>query len=343
MMGARLGELRVFKSLGPIIRRAAAVCAVALAVCGPAGAQSWTASYQFPPGDPRDEAMRAIAYRMARQGLEIRLFPSASLMRPNDQWDALVKGSIDMVFIPADYLQDRFPQLGALSLPGIIRSQAHAERVSASPTMRELHKLFDSAGIVVLADSWVAGGYAAKNRCVIAPADAKGLKARTIGRFMSEFWAAAGAIPVPATTSDALPVLVNSNLVDIANTSVTTLLSLRMEKSFACLTVPGDDGALWYLYEPILVSKKRFETLDEPRRQELRAAAIRAQENLVATTSLTTRRLAGNYLAAGIEVATLDGANLAAWHKLARRTAWKAFRDAVPGGGELLDRLQAVE
>ncbi|OAN53725.1 C4-dicarboxylate transporter [Paramagnetospirillum marisnigri] len=328
------------------IIRAAAACLLAAGLVGTAmaeGRQTWTASYQFSPGDPRDEAMRAIAHQVARVGLDIRLFPSASLLRPTDQWNALTKGNIDMVFIPADYLLDRFPQLAALSLPGVVRGPAHAERIAASAVMRDLRQQIEAAGVMVIAESWMPGAYATRGRCVTTPADAKGLKARTIGPFMSEFWAAAGATPVAATTSDTLPILVNSGLIDVANTSVMTLLSLRMEKSFACLTVPGESGALWYLYEPILVSKRRFEALDERGRRELLAAAARAHETLAASVSLSTRRLAGNFLAAGIEVVDLDANSLTAWHKLARKTAWKQFRDQVPGGAELLDRLQAVE
>ncbi|RAU21619.1 C4-dicarboxylate transporter [Paramagnetospirillum kuznetsovii] len=287
--------------------------------------------------------MRIIAGQMARVGLDIKLFPAASLLRPTDQVNALINGSVDMIFIPADYLQDRFPQLGALSLPGVIRGQAHAERVGASTVMRDLRQMLDNADLVVLADSWMPGAYASRGKCVLTPADSKGMKARTIGRFMTEFWSAAGAIPVTATTSDTLPILVGSNLIDIANTSVTTLMTLRMEKSFACLTVPSNDGALWYLYETILVSKKRFRALDEPRRKELLAAAARAHESLNTAMSLTVRRLSGNFLAAGTEVVVLDGENLAAWHRLARRTAWKTFKEQVPGGGDLIDRLQAVE
>lgn len=343
--GKDVGGQLVFKRLRIWSIRTAIACSMASVALysALAGTQSWTASYQFPPGDPRDEAMRTIAGQMAVVGLDIKLFPAASLLRPNDQWAALANGSIDMIFIPADYLLDRFPLLGALSLPGAIKTQAHAEKVGASAVMRDLHQQFDAAGIVVLADSWMPGAYASKGKCVVSPKDAKGLKARTIGKFMSEFWTAAGAVAVPATTSDALPILVSANLIDIANTSVTTLMTLRMEKSFSCLTLPGEDGALWYLYEPILVSKKRFEALNEAQRKELLAAAARAHESLAAATSLTLRRLAGNFLAAGVDVATLDKSNLAAWYKISQRSAWKLFREQVPGGNEFLDRLMAVE
>ena len=323
---------------------AAALFAAAATVIVPtAGAETWTASYQFPPGDLRDEAMRSIAKAMEPQGLTIRLYADASLLRPADQWSALTGGSIDMVFMPSDYLLDRFPQLAVLSLPTMIRNREHAGRISESPAMRDLKRQIEAAGVVILADSWIPGAYASRQHCVVTPIDAKGLRARTIGRFMSEYWAGAGAVPVPVATSESLGILVSNDLIDIANTSAATLLSLRMERKFACLTIPGEAGAMWYLYEPIMISKRRYDALDETRRQALHAAADAAEASLSASLSLLERRLAGNFIAAGIEVVKLDATAFEAWHKLARRTAWKSFRDHVPGGADILDKIQAVE
>lgn len=329
------------------IRKAMAGLGLGLALLAPASdlacAETWTASYQFQAGDPRDEAMRGIARGVAEAGLDIRLFSAGSLLRPNDQWAALLSGSVDLIFLPTDYLLDRFPQLAVLSLPGVVRTPAQAERVAMSPAMRDLKHQIEAAGVVILADSWVPGAFASRKRCVVHPKDAKGLRARTIGDFMSEFWTAAGAVSVPATTSETMPTLVSSGLIDIANTSALTLLALRMESRFACLTLPGTSGALWYLYEPILVSRHRFDALDEPQRLALLAAAAKAQASLAAGASQYERRLAGNYVAAGVEVVALDAEALAEWYRLAKRTAWKLFRQQVPGGSELLDHLQAVE
>ena len=160
---------------------------------------------------------------------------------------------------------------------------------------------------------------------------------------MGDYWAGAAAVPVPVATSEGLGTLVSNDLIDIANTSAATLLSLRMERKFACLTSPGEAGAMWYLYEPIMVSKRRYDTLDESRRQALHAAARKAEADLRVSLSLLERRLAGNFIAAGVEVVNLDEAALAEWRKLARRTAWKSFRDHVPGGGDILDKILAVE
>lgn len=331
------------KGLFGTVRCAVIVMAIAMALPSVAFAQTWTASHQFPINDPRDQVLQTLAREMAAQGLVIRIFPAASLLRPHDQWSGLKNGSVDVVFIPADYLAERFPHLSALSLPGMIRDHAHALKIGASAPMRELRRQIEAEGVTVLADSWVAGTSGGRRKCVLSPNDVKGLRARTIGAYMDEVWSAAGAIPVSAATSDTLPLLMDNDLVDIANTSVTTLLTLRMRSKFACLTVPGPAGALWYLWEPILVSKRSLDALDEPRRRALLAAGLRAQQGMAAAASQVERRLAGDFLASGVEVVSMDADTLAIWHKMARRTAWKLFRERIQGGGDFLERLQAVE
>lgn len=337
------GENLVFKGLGRLVLFTAAAWVIALASPACADVRTWTASHQFPPGDPRDLALHEIARDVAATDLDIRIFPATSLLRPSDQWDGLKGGGVDAIFLPADYLVELFPQLAVLSLPGMIHSHAHALKIGASAPMRELRRQIEAEGVMILADSWVAGAIGSRGKCVLGPADVKGLRARTIGKYMANAWSAAGAIPVPAPTSDTLASLVGSKLIDIANTSASTLLTLRMPRNFACLTVPGEAGALWYLWEPILISKRSFDALDEPRRQALLAAGARAQDKMAATASQIERRLAGNFLASGVDVVSMDAETLAAWHKLARRTAWKLFREQVPGGAEMIDRIQDIQ
>ena len=65
------------------------------AALGATGASAQTvlkASHQFPggKGDPRDEMVQIIAKeaKAANVGLEIQVYPGASLFKPNDQWNA---------------------------------------------------------------------------------------------------------------------------------------------------------------------------------------------------------------------------------------------------------------
>jgi TRAP-type C4-dicarboxylate transport system substrate-binding protein len=85
------------------------VIAAAAAVLLSASAQAqmtMKASHQFPggKGDVRDDMVQMIAKDVAAAnvGLNIQVYPGASLFKPNDQWNAMVNGQLDITLFPLD-------------------------------------------------------------------------------------------------------------------------------------------------------------------------------------------------------------------------------------------------
>ncbi len=56
-------------------------------------------------GDVRDEMVQIIARdaKAANVELEVQVYPGASLFKPNDQWNAMVNGQLDISLFPLDY------------------------------------------------------------------------------------------------------------------------------------------------------------------------------------------------------------------------------------------------
>src|SRR6185437_5224865 len=87
----------------------AVIAALLVGFVSVANAQAVTlkASHQFPggKGDPRDEMVQIIAKeaKAANVGLDIQVYPGASLFKPNEQWNAMVNGQLDMSSFPLDY------------------------------------------------------------------------------------------------------------------------------------------------------------------------------------------------------------------------------------------------
>src|SRR5687768_14588025 len=94
----------------------------------PAMAQDITlkASHQFPggKGDVRDEMVQMIARDVAKAnvGLEIKVYPGSSLVKPKEQWKAMQTGQIDMTSFPLDYASGFHPQFGATLMPGLVKN-----------------------------------------------------------------------------------------------------------------------------------------------------------------------------------------------------------------------------
>src|SRR5690242_10049645 len=117
--------------------------ALALAwLVGPATAETLRASHQFPggKGDARDEMVQIIAREVAKAnvGLQIQVYPGASLFKPKDQWNAMVKGQLDISSFPLDYASGKVPEFGATLMPALVRNHERAARLDKSPFMADI-------------------------------------------------------------------------------------------------------------------------------------------------------------------------------------------------------------
>src|SRR5678815_2356096 len=260
-----------------------AVIASSLAVmCAGAFAQSTTlrASHQFPGGrgDVRDEMVQIIARdaKAANVGVEVQVYPGASLFKPNDQWNALVNGQLDISSFPLDYASGKMRAFGATLMPGLVRSHDRAQRMNNSPFMKEIKAQIDKAGVVVLADAWLAGAIASKKGCIRKPDDIKGLKVRSAGPTFASMWQAAGASIVSIPSNEVYNAL-QTGVADATDTSSGSFVSFRIYEQVKCLTAPGDN-ALWFMYEPVLMSKKSFTRLNKKQQDTLLQAGKKSQQ-----------------------------------------------------------------
>ncbi|HUJ01018.1 MAG TPA: TRAP transporter substrate-binding protein DctP, partial [Usitatibacter sp.] len=255
----------------------------ALALAATAGT-AWAditlrASHQFPggKGDVRDDMVQMIAkeVKAANVGINIQVYPGASLFKPNDQWNAMVNGQLDIALFPLDYASGKVPTFSATLMPGLIRSQARAKRINHSKFMKDVRAEIEKHGVIVLSDAWFAGGMAAKGKCITRPEDLQGMKFRAAGPTFAAMWEAAGASIVNPPSNEIYNAF-QSGVVNATDTSLGTFASMRLYEVTNCLTAPGDN-ALWFMYEPVLMSKKNFEKLDKKQQAAIVKAGKDAQ------------------------------------------------------------------
>src|SRR6185503_310687 len=107
------------------------------------------ASHQFPggKGDARDEMVQIIARDAKAAGvdLEVQVYPGASLFKPNEQWNALVNGQLDISSFPLDYASGKVRAFGATLMPGLVRNHERAARLDDSPFMKEIKAKIEKA------------------------------------------------------------------------------------------------------------------------------------------------------------------------------------------------------
>src|SRR5512132_1991528 len=144
----------------PLLRRRLAMRQIpfvmaALVAAAPALAAPTTlrASHQFPGGrgDVRDEMVQIVAREAKAAGvdLEIQVYPGASLFKPNEQWNALVNGQLDISSFPLDYASGKERAFGATLMPGLVRSHERASRLGDSKFMKDIRAKIEKAGVIV--------------------------------------------------------------------------------------------------------------------------------------------------------------------------------------------------
>src|SRR3989449_1630920 len=328
--------------MGMIPLRSAAVSAAvfaALSASALAAPTTLRASHQFPGGrgDVRDEMVQIIARdaKAANVELEIQVYPGASLFKPNEQWNALVNGQLDISSFPLDYASGKQRAFGATLMPGLVRSHERAQRVNNSAFMKDIKAQIDKAGVVVLADAWLAGAIASKRGCIRKPDDIKGLKVRSAGPTFASMWQAAGASIVSIPSNEVYNAL-QTGVADATDRSSGSFVSFRIYEQVKCLTAPGET-ALWFMYEPVLMSKKSFDRLDRKQQGVLIAAGKKSQAYFAKEAKGLDDEMVKVFKANKVEVVTLTSAEYDQWVKVARESSYAEFAKEVPDGQKLID------
>ena len=333
--------MRKSKSMGAL----AALVAVAFAGSAVAADVVLRASHQFPggKGDVRDDMVQMIAKeaKAANVGLTVQVYPGASLFKPEQQWNAMVNGQLDITLFPLDYASGQVREFSATLMPGLIRSYDRAKRVNQSKFMKDIRATIEKNGVIVLSDAWFGGGMASKRGCIATPEDVKGLKFRAAGPTFAQMWQSAGASIVSIPSNEIYNAF-QTGVAEATDTSMGSFLSFRLYEQAKCLTVPGDN-ALWFMYEPLLMSKKSFEKLDKKQQQVLVAAGKKAQkyyeDKAVAVDEATIKA----YRDHGVQIKSLSKAEFDKWIDVAKQSSYAEFSKTVPDGKKLIDEALSVK
>lgn len=327
------------------IFRLAAAAAILIGSGAVSAQTTLRASHQFPggQGDPRDEMVQIIAREVAAAnvGLTIQVFPGSSLYKANEQWGAVTRGQLDMAAFPLDYASGRVPQFSATLMPGLVRNYEHALRLNKSDFMKDIKGLVEKNGAIVIADAWLAGGFASKQQCVTSPETIKGQVIRAAGPAFEQMLAAAGA-SISSMPSSEIYTAMQTGVLDATNTSNDSFVSYRLYEQVKCLTAPGEN-ALWFMYEPVIMSKKVFDGLKPEQQQAILAAAKKAEDYFTNEAKNGEKKMVDTFTKAGVKVVSMSEDDFNAWMKVAEGSSYKQFAEKVKGGDELLKKALAVK
>ncbi len=320
--------------------------AITVTFGGPLSAETvLKASHQFPggKGDARDEMVQLIAREAekANVGLKIQVYPGSSLVKPKEQWGALTKGQIDLAAFPLDYAAGRHPEFSATLMPGLVRNHDRAMRMNNSPFMKEIKAIINKAGVIVVADAWLAGAFASKKDCITTPESIKGQVTRAAGPAFEQMLVGAGA-SISSMPSSEIYTGMQTGVLDAANTSSGSFVSYRLYEQVKCLTAPGTN-ALWFMYEPILMSKRSYDRLKPEQQKAIMDAGKKAEAYFLGEAKKLDDEMVEKFKASGVQIVEMSKENYDAWLAIAKNTSYKEFAAKVPNGQKLIDEALAVE
>jgi TRAP-type C4-dicarboxylate transport system substrate-binding protein len=154
-------------------------------------------------------------------------------------------------------------------------------------------------------------------------------------------WQAAGASIVSIPSNEVYNAL-QTGVADATDTSSGSFVSFRIYEQVKCLTAPGDN-ALWFMYEPVLMSKKSFSRLNKKQQDVLLQAGRKSQEFFAREARGLDDEMVKVFKDHKVEVVTLTAAEYEEWLKVARNSSYAEFAKEVPNGKKLIDAALSVK
>ncbi|MBL1405585.1 MAG: ABC transporter substrate-binding protein [Hyphomicrobiales bacterium] len=321
-----------------------AAAALALLAGGvSANAEELRLSHQWSNKDIRHKVAQMVADEVAAANvdLNIKIFGSKSLFKPREQYKPLSRGQLDMTVLPLSYAGGQQPAYNLTLMPGLVKNHDHAARLSASPFMAALEEKMASDDVMVLVHGYLAGGFVGKDKCITKPSDVKGLQTRAAGKAFEQMLAGAGA-SIASMASSEIYNAMQTGVLNAANTSSSSFVSYRIYEQVKCYT-PASDIALWFMYQPLLMNKVKFDSLNAKQQAALKSASAKAQAYYLAEAKKQDAASADVFRKAGVEIANMTAEDFAAWQAIATETSYKKFVNDVPDGQKLLDMALAVK
>lgn len=322
---------------------AAAAAIVLLSSGASANAEELRLSHQWSNKDIRHKVAQMVADDVAAANvdLNIKIFGSKSLFKPREQYKPLSRGQLDMTVLPLSYAGGQQPAYNLTLMPGLVKNHDHAARLSSSPFMAVLEEKMASDDVMVLVHGYLAGGFVGKDKCITKPNDVKGLQTRAAGKAFEQMLAGAGA-SIASMASSEIYNAMQTGVLNAANTSSSSFVSYRIYEQVKCYT-PASDVALWFMYQPLLMNKSKFDGLNDAQKAALKTASAKAQAFYLTEAKKQDAASTKVFKEAGVEIANMTAADFEAWRAIATETSYKKFVSDVPDGQKLLDMALAVE
>lgn len=305
-------------------------------------------SHQFPggtmeEGDFRDRLCRRFAEEIGKRSngaLTAQVYPGSSLMKTNAQFSALRKGALDMSLYPLPYAGGEVAEANIGLMPCLVTSYEQGAAWKDSPVGKKLNQVMLDKGIVMVSWVWQAGGVASRERPLVTPEDAKGMKVRGGSREFDLMLKAAGAATLSIPSNESYAAM-QTGACDAVVTSSTSLISFHLDELAKALT-SGRGHSFWFMLEPLMMSKIVFDKLPKDQQDLILQVGGELESFGTEGAKADDKAVEEVFAKAGAKVVGMDETAIGKWRDIARDTAWKDYASRSASCAELLKLAEAA-
>ena len=303
-------------------------------------------SHQFPggtitEGDFRNRLCLMFAAEIEKRtkgALTATVYAGSSLMKTNSQFDALRKGALDMSLVPISYAGGEVPELNIGLMPGVVTSYEQGISWKNADVGKFFTEILREKGIIMVSWIWQAGGVASRNKGIVEPEDAKGLKIRGGSREMDMVLKAVGA-SVMSLPSNEIYQSMQTGALDAAMTSSTSLISFRLEEVAKHLTT-GRGKAYWFMLEPLVMSRAVFEKLPKDMQTTIMEVGAEMEKFAIESAKADDQAVGELYQKHGAEVHDLSAETVKKWQDISAEDFLEGFRRQNENCARLIKLLE---
>jgi len=306
-------------------------------------------SHQWPggtidKGDFRDRLCHHFAKQVGEKSggaLKCEIYPASVLFKPVPQYDAMLKGALDMSVFPLDYASGKVTQFDITLMPCIVKDHNQAMRWKDAPIGKEIERICEENGIKFVTWAWCGGGMAAKTKLIVRPEDLKGLKIRAAGKMFERMLHEGAGAAITSMPSSEIYFALQTGVLDACMTSSSSFESYRLYEQVKYYTSPRITTT-WYMLEPLVMSMVTWKKLS-PEYQKIVATVGKELEKFTLEEAIKDDTEVTNlFKSKGVQVYDMTPDDFKVWLEVSKRTAWKALRTGARESQELLEMAQAV-
>ncbi len=320
------------------------VGAASMALAGGALAADFTMriSHQFPPAHHSAKNMEQFAadVKAATHGrVDVQIFGSAQLFKPNQNHAAVASGKVEAADIVGFTLGGTIPEMNVTLIPYFMTGLDKMKKFPASEAARLLDAKLAEKGLTNIA--WMVdasdGIFTSAKTPLVKPEDFKGVKIRGLSKLFDSGLVAMGASPSAMPGSEVYQAL-QTGVIDAGFTGV----AAAYERKYYEVQKYGVASNIILAHDILVVNPAWWNGLPADLRDAIQAAAHKAEQRSMPVDAQVPPADVKRLRDKGMEVTVLNAAQEKAMSDAMQPAVLKNFLAAAPDAAKLVELVKKL-